>query len=265
MGKINVRKGAVKAKNFLDRNGSLILLITSIATGVTSTVMAVKAAPVAKELLEEVKKNAPEDISKPALIWEETKAIAPVMWPAALMGTASVASTVGIYCHDRHHIAKLSGALALKTNELQAYQKKFIENYGEKKMKRLQEDVISDKVKEKESIPEPANLNGRQLCYDVCSERLFWSSPGDIETALLRTSTKMHNWSEVSLNNYYQELDNDDLVPCYLAEDYIWDANRDHLEMTNIDVSYSSHLTKDNKTALAVSFSPMPKIRYSDM
>lgn len=259
MRKINIRKGAIKVKRFVKKNDSLILLITSVTTSIAGAVMIAKAAPEAKKVIDEVKENAPEDMPRAKLIWEETKAVAPIMAIPAAVETLSIASSIGSYKANNKKLAVVTTALATQTSRFEEYQKKVIENFGAKKERDVRDKIISDHVKEATPLPESSRPDGKQLCWDEFTRRPFWSTPGEIEKAL-RTASKTCRRDDVcSVNTYYYILDNKDLDACPACEDIGWVANRDHIDdYHDIEVHYSSHVMPDMQTALAIEFVPEP-------
>lgn len=257
MKRINIRKGAIKVKRFVKKNDSLILLITSVTTSIAGAVMIAKAAPEAKKVIDEVKENAPEDMPKAKLIWEETKAVAPIMAIPAAVETLSIASSIGSYKANNKKLAVVTTALATQTSRFEEYQKKVIENFGAKKERDVRDKIISDHVKEQKALPESTKPDGKQLCFDVATQRLFWSSPGEIEKALRKTSDICRRDDGCPVNTFYYVLDNPDLPEVPLGEDSGWTPGRDHIDQFHdIEAEYSSHMTADLQTALAVEFFP---------
>lgn len=167
-----------------------ILLGIGIASGITATVLAVKATPKALELLTEKRYEKYGDTLKEDDSYDDMPELKPVevvktTWkcyiPAAISGVASIACLLGSHSVHAKRNAALATAYKLSETALNEYREKVVEEIGEEK-----EKVIRDKVSQKHLDETPVSKNeviitgtGKQLCYDGISGRYFES---DIQT-----------------------------------------------------------------------------------
>ena len=95
-----------------------------------------------------------------------------------------------------------------------------------------------------------------QLCYDALSGRYFWSSKIKIDKAANVINYRLQSENTLALNEFYDELG---LPPIELGDILGWNRATMH---DILDISYSSHITDDDRTALVMEYNIAPTYDY---
>lgn len=211
----SVTKFIKTVKRGFGKRSPEILLGIGIASGITATVLAVKATPKALELLTEKRYEKYGDTLKEDDSYDDMPELKPVevvktTWkcyiPAAISGAASIACLLGSHSVHAKRNAALATAYKLSETALNEYREKVVEEIGEEK-----EKVIRDKVSQKHLDETPVSKNeviitgtGKQLCYDGISGRYFESDIQTIRAAVNKINETMVYEMYAALN----DLDN---------------------------------------------------------
>lgn len=198
----SVMKFIKTVKQGFGKRSPEILLGIGIASGITATVLAVKATPKALELLTEKRYEKYGDTLKEDDSYDDMPELKPVevikaTWkcyiPAAISGVASIACLLGSHSVHAKRNAALATAYKLSETALNEYREKVVEEIGEDK-----EKVIRDKVSQKHLDEKPVSKNeviitgtGKQLCYDGISGRYFESDIQTIRAAVNKINETM--------------------------------------------------------------------------
>lgn len=152
----SVTKFIKTVKRGFGKRSPEILLGIGIASGITTTILAVKATPKALQLIEDAKfekattwNEEHQDAHVRAVSEKLTKPeIVKIVWkcyiPAAISGAASIACLLGSHSVNAKRNAALATAYKLSETALNEYREKVVEEIGEEK-----EKVIRDKVAQK--------------------------------------------------------------------------------------------------------------------
>lgn len=187
-------------KLFLDRNSATILTCIGAAGVVATSVMAVKATPKAKLLLEEAKKEKGEDLTK-----LETIAVAgPAYIPAVVTGIATITCIFGANTLNKRQQAAITSAYALLDNSFKEYKEHVNKLYGEETdiEAEVTESIAKDKYKQCDISPS----KGKELFFDFYSNRYFESTIEDVQRAEYRLNRNLVMRDYVYLNEFYEEL-----------------------------------------------------------
>lgn len=230
-----------------------ILAGIGIAGMVTSTILAVKATPKALVLIEQEKEEKQVDKLDPI---DTVKATWKCYVPSAVIGGVSAFCLIGASSVHLRRNAALATAYALSESSLRDYQKKVVEEIGEKKEKLVKEAVVAEKIQK-----EPVNNSeviitkkGDTLCFDVISGRYFKSDIEQIKRSVNELNRRMRNEMYISLNEFYDEIGLEHIAVGY---DLGWNIDKGY-----IDVDFSSHLATDCTPCLAVSYSVAPQYDF---
>lgn len=183
------------SKLFIKRNASTILTCLGGAGVITTAVTAVTATPKAMRLLDEVKEEKGDELTK----WDVVRTVGPVYIPSILIGTSTIACIFGANVLNKHRQVAIMSAYALLDNSYKEYKAKVVELYGEEADKKVREGIAKDKYTETEDV-------GKQLFYDDYSGRFFESTSEQVikaEYALNRTLSIDYG---VYLNEFYEML-----------------------------------------------------------
>lgn len=260
--RINGKVGELIAKvgSTLKKHSPEILLGCGLVGFGTTCVLVAKAAPKAKEKLEELHENLAEndeELSKKDIIFEEMKAVAPIYAPAVVSGVTSIFCILGSYKMVTKRTAVFAAAYELAKNNLRDYKKKVKESLGENKEAKIQAEVDKERVRNNPPSSSEVILDADEiLCYDNVTARYFKSTVDRIKRAELAIQKKILSdpfCSWASLNDFYYELD---IPPCRIGDDIGWNS------VTEIDVRFSSILTEDNIPCLVVDYACEPRFDY---
>lgn len=146
-----------------------------------------------------------------AMTWKEKLALT---WRCYVLPIIAGGCTI-VLIFGAHHIdtkrqVALAAAYKLSEQAAKEFRDKVTETIGEKKVRKIDNEIMQDKVK-KTPQPEEENLiftgNGEQLMYDAWSGRYFRSSQTQIERAV-NTLNKIMIAKKCSLcmNDYYETI-----------------------------------------------------------
>lgn len=225
-----MNKFVQKSVNFVRKNASTILTCAGAAGAIATPIMAVKATPKALRLIEEAELEKGEDLTK----LETVQVAGPVYIPTILLGVSTVTCIFGANMLNKRQQASLISAYTLLDNSYKEYREKVNEMYGENADRDVQNEIVKDKYDEYEI----ADLNGKQLYYDMFSERYFEATPEQVLSAEYEINKKISTWGGAELNEFYIALD----IPPVDYGNYLgWSVG------TLMDMSWESWLDFDKE------------------
>ena len=250
----------IKSLNIQVTKYSPAILVFLGITGMVSTViMACKATPKAKDILDDLhaeQEEYDEIYSKPVQVLKDTKAVAPVYIPSIIMGGMSIACIIGSYSINAKRLAALATAYSLSERTLHEYQKKVVDTFGAKKEERIRDEIAKDRI---EKDP-PTNMDdlimegdGNMLCYDSVLGGYFPSNINKIRRAESDLNRRLITEMYISVNDFYDEIGR---APIRLGNEIGW--NVDNL----IRFSFSSILTKNDQTCLVIDYDVCPRFDF---
>lgn len=256
------------------RKSPEILIGFGVASLVTCVVLAVKASPKSKEVwtekehtvspgvdteyqLKHVDESGNHSLSnylgsdirgRAEYVGYLVRDFAPIWGPTVVAGLASV----GFFIAANHiHVkrqAMLAVAYSLSEKALTTYQKKVVENLGEKKHLEVMDSIAEDEMRKNPYRPETAIITayGDTRFYDEWSGRYFLSDINEVRkaenTIIKRLSTELC----LTVNDYYYELG----LPSIPGGSIVgWDVN-DIL----LDVNYSPIFDSEGHPCTAISY-----------
>lgn len=250
MSKGTLAKVAKDLRVAIDKHSPEILTGIGIAGMVTTTVLAVQATPKALSLIEQ--KKAEEGVNKLPPI-DAVKTAWKCYIPSAAVGAASIACLIGASSVNLRRNAALATAYALSESTLRDYQKKVIEEIGEKKEERVRDAVAKEEIERN-----PASQNqiiitgsGDALCYDLACKRYFKSNIDKLRKVENELNMRLRNENYISLNEFYSEIGLDEVG---VGHDLGWNIDKGYLKL-----EFSSHLTDDGTPCLVVGFENPPR------
>ena len=154
------------------RKAPELLAGTGIACFIASTFMAVKVTPKANDILEEKKQELQtEDLP----IKETVKAVGKLYLPAVISGTAGICFVAASVSESNKRYLALSTSYELIREAANTYKEKVIETIGERKEKKIRDEIAQDKV---DANPPTDNTiiltnNGNTLMRDGLTGQYF--------------------------------------------------------------------------------------------
>jgi len=247
----------------LNKNSPTILTTLGIAGFISTVVMAVRATPKVVEVLYQEDnfkreqfnrifvENGPHvypgltNIEKVELTWK-------YYLPSVLMGATSIACIVASTSINNRRNVALTSLLAVAESTLKDYQAKVIETIGEKKEKKIKEELAEDGLKKN-----PINQNaiivsglGDTLCQDQYTGRYFKGDVENIRKVVNDFNRRLLTEMRISLNDLYSDLGLDRVD----GGEYIgWD-----IEKGLVDIEFYAKLASGNVPCVVVSFTKKP-------
>lgn len=236
------------ARTFFKKNGSVIMIVLAGAASITGVVTAVYATPKAVILLDKRKEELDEEKLDAV---ETVKTVWKLYLPTAAAEVACLTFLGCAITNNHKHTAALSTAYAISENAFREYRDKVIETIGEKKEKEIRDKIAQDKVRDYPPvcIDAPRNMTD-QYCYDLLSDRYFWSTvekikkaQNDLNDSMIRSGVGGYTY----LNDFYEAIG---LRGTKFGESAGWDYYKCGL----IELDFDAVLTEDGKPCLVVDF-----------
>ena len=222
-------------------------MIFSLAWGIKASFRAARAIDKYKETYGKDKLTAKETIK---LTWK-------LYLPTVLSVAASVPCVIMSNKVSNKRYAAIATAYTISEAALQEYKDKTKEIIGEKKTKQIEESISDDRVTKTYSGGNQVILtgNGDSLFYEPLSGRYFKSNWNDIlKAANELNSEAITNMSgQTTLNDWFQKIG---LETTEIGETLGWNLMNNSSNL--IDISISSHITKDNVPCGAIYYNRQP-------
>lgn len=223
-------------------------MVFSIAWGIKATFKAARAIDNYKETYGKEKLSAKEVLK---LTWRQ-------YLPVVVSTAASIPCIIASNSVSNKRYAALATAYTVTETALQEYQDKVVEVVGDKKAKEIKESVSGDKINQTYQGGNQIIMtnNGTSLFYEPESGRYFMSTWNDISKAANELNARaIGDMSGViSLNDWFQKLGLDAVD---MGDEVGWSIADG--ERNIIDISISSHVTKDNVPCGAIYYNCRPK------
>lgn len=240
----------------LSKHSPKILTGVGIIGMIGTTVMAVQATPKAMQLLEEAKKEKPNEKLTPVDVVKTT-------WkcylPAIITGGTSIICLIKANSISTRRNAALATAFNLSRTALNEYKDKVVETLGEKKHQALMDEIAEDKIKKNDVSNNEIIITekGNTLCYDGLFGRYFLSDYDAIARAVNRLNRALLTDMYVSLNEFYGELG---LEAVDIGDELGWNVDDGQIEIYR-----SSKLAPDGRPCLVMNYSVAPKYDFSKL
>lgn len=222
-------------------------MIFSLAWGIKASFKAARAIDKYKKTYGKDKLTAKETIK---LTWK-------LYLPTVLSVAASVPCVIMSNKVSNKRYAAIATAYTISEAALQEYKDKTKEIIGEKKTKQIEESISDDRVTKTYSGGNQVILtgNGDSLFYEPLSGRYFKSNWNDIlKAANELNSEAITNMSgQTTLNDWFQKIG---LETTEIGETLGWNLMNNSSNL--IDISISSHITKDNVPCGAIYYNRQP-------
>lgn len=257
-------KARRKPVGWLRRSSPTILICVSAVGVVATAVLAAKAAPKAKRLVEEAEAKKGEELTN----LEKVKTAGPVYIPAAMTGVLTITCMFSANTLSRKTQAALSSAYALLDQSFKRYQRKVKELFGEGAHKQVVGEILMEDA-EKVSLTNPCLLGNTTLdfgvddevvrrFYDTYSGKAFNSTIERVIQAEYHLNRIFTLGGYASLNEFYQflglpEIEGGNKIGWSYADGYEWvDFNH---SITKLDDGFEYCI-------IEFSFTPMPFESY---
>lgn len=236
-----VKSSSKQLLRTIDRNSPTILTAVAVAGMCTTIAMAIRGTLKAKDILD-------HEASWRADEWSEqtgehqsaypgdftTQEILELTWrcyiPTAGMTILTISSIIGANRINLRRNAALASLYSIAQSTLEEYQKKVVEEIGEKKNDLIRGEIAQDRI-DKTPVEEKTVIltgNGNYLCFDAFSSRYFRSDIEKLRRAANSFNQRLLREGYLGINEFYDELG---LEPIELGDEFGWIAERALLEM----------------------------------
>lgn len=255
---MDVKQMKDSAVQTLSRHLPDILTGLGVASFFAAIGLAVVGTPRAERKIEAMRKKEKKhrlpvmDMVKET--WREWTPVA----AAAAVGTGCIIGGM----HTTHkRTAALTAAYTLSENALRTYKDQVVSVIGEKKEEAIRQKTAAEKARSiDEASPSSATatapIDGAVRCIDVVSGRVFYSRKGKIEAAQNRVNDRLRSEMYISLNEFYDELDNRDLTHISIGDDLGWNVDRP------LDLFLYGKLEDDGRLTLVMDYNTLPETRF---
>lgn len=242
---------------FLVKNSPTIMATLGGAGAVSTAILGIKATPKALLLIEEEVRrkysgyNYRVLTSKPLL---SKKEVIKITWhcyiPTMIMGGVTLACIFYGNSLNLKRNAALASMYTLAETTLKEYQNKVVEVVGEKKAKKIEDEVYEEEIKKHPVDISEITITGRgdTLCYERTSGRYFKSDIENIRRVRNNLNELLLSDGFVKLNELYYELG---LPETSIGEYWGWDISKGQ-----IDIKFSSQLTQHGTPCLVIDSEP---------
>lgn len=236
-----------QTKKSVKKNSPVILTAVGITGMVTSTVLAVKATPLALDLISEAEFEKGEELTKKEVIKATWKPYIPAVGTAVF----SIACIIGANSIHMRRSAALATAYKLSQSALHEFKEKAVEVVGEKKVSEIKQKVNQDKV-DKDPVSKTEVIitdKGKTLMYDTISGRYFESSIEEINKIVNELNRDMLSDMYISLNQFYSAIG---LQHTKAGYDLGWQCDKGLIE-----VDFGATIADDGRPCITIDF-PYP-------
>lgn len=253
--KLKMMLGAAKAWGI--RNQPEILTGLGMAGVVLTAYQAYKAGPVIDKILKEQKAEMElvkegDTKAKREVTLETAKRVGIAITPTVISGGVTMGCILGSNRASSRRIAALSAAYSISESALKDLNEKLEVSLGEKKVRKLKEEMAGEKM-QKTSIPPESQIiitvGGDVLCMDLYTGRYFRSNAEKIQQAVNELSYRIISEMYVSLNDFYDLLC---IPPVPMGDDLGW--NLDDTIKGQLPITLSAHLAEDSTPCLCVEY-----------
>ena len=265
------------AKSTLVKYSPEILTGLGVTGMITTTVLAVKATPKALEKIEEKKLEVYDELDPievpsqglPEDVKLTKKEIVAATWkcyiPAAITATVSVACIIGASKVNFKRNAALATAYNLSQTALTEYQHKVAEVVGEEKEKEIRRKANDETARKYmsndndiNSSPKFTMISSGEMfhCIDAVGKQKFKGNELTVREALVRLNNRLRDEMTLSLNDFYDELEIDNIP---LGDAVGWYVNK----VDTIEPYFDIQLI-DNVPHIVVDFLVRPDYDYND-
>lgn len=235
-----VSKVAGEIGKFYISNQSTILSVGGIGFSMAATGIAIRNGSEINRIISEAKvaiQNCNTREERNQLYTTMARELAPLVLPIVIFQAA----TIGCFAVSKKEldskdkkIADLAGALSIAQTAMaqyQSFQKETEEALGEEKYKKLQNDIYKKQdVDCRRYAIASEGAPGQTLYVDKYSGRPFWSYSAQVEYAAKELGRRLSangGYDYQSINDFYDLIDNPDLVPNELARYFGYSAGED--------------------------------------
>lgn len=241
-----------KLKMSTKKNSPIILTAVGLTGMITSTVLAVKATPLALDLIREAEFEKGEELTKKEVLKATWKPYMPALGTAVF----SIACIIGANSIHMRRSTALAAAYKLSQSALHEFKEKAVEVVGEKKVSEIKQKVNQDNV-DKDPVSKSEVIitsKGESLMYDTISGRYFKSDIDKIQRIINELNRDMLSDMYISLNQFYSAIG---LQHTKAGYDLGWQCDKGLIE-----VDFGATIADDGTPCITIDFTYPPHYGY---
>ena len=246
-------------KTNLSKNSPLIMTGLGIAGSIGALIHAFKVAPKAQKVIEDVKEQNP-DASKGKLLWEETKAVAPLVWPVVVMEGTSIACAIGSYKVNSNRLSALATAYAISERKFDTYRDKVIEKMGKNKEEKVRTEIAKEEADKNPGVTSLGDdiilLGEEKIFLDLFTQQVFKSTIGKVEDAEKNFNRNLPTEMWISLNEFLYEIGEKNVG---YGDDIGWDINKNIMS-----IEIKPIITETKQTVYTIDYDVVNRFQYGD-
>lgn len=249
-----IKKGTIK-------HSPDILLACGIVSGITSTVLAVKATPKALILIEKEKtsrrtNNEDDNLTKMEVVKTAWK---PYI-PSAVSGAVGIVCVIGAHTINTKRNAIIATAYKITETAYRDYKDAVVEEIGNKKEELVRERVAKKKIEKEKPFENKEVIvtgKGNSLFLDSISGRTFESDIETIRRAVNNINATLISQDYISLNEFYYDIG---LKSTSKGDDLGWS-----MAYGLMDIKFTSTLLDDGRPCVVLDYDVQPRYDYTKL
>lgn len=256
--KINFKEIAKKGSNWLNTYSPEILTAVGITGYITSSVLTVSATVKSCAKIQELTEDPDSkwfDNEEPLPAKEVVANCWKYYIPPVAFAAASTACIIGASSTNYKRRAALATAYSFTEATFSEYRSKVIEELGEKKEKKIRDDIDEDTIKNHPVSDVIVTSYGNTLCYDKFSDRYFTCDISKIKKAENLINKQILSDDYASLNDLYDMIG---LNHIKTGDDVGWNAERGLVEF-----NLGSKLNEYDQPCVVISYSIEPRKNFN--
>lgn len=238
----NAKKGLILTGNAISKQSPIILAGTAMIGVAATGYLAYKAGLQVEEVIRHAEEEKGDTLTKQ----EAAQATWRLWIPPVASGVLTIGAIVASTAISEKRRAALAGLYAMSEASLKEYQEKTKEVVGPKKEQEIRDGVNADHVKD----PPPWDVElpaGKVWIKDKLTNRYFFDDVQSVRAAANHINESIFSGEMcMSLNDFYDILDNPQLPPCELGSYVGWSISH------TCELYFTSALTSDMRPVLVL-------------
>lgn len=196
---MNLRDTALKVEQVLRENSTSILTAFGVTGTISTAYLASKASIRAAWIISEEERLT----AQPVPIKNAAKAVWKLYIPTVVSGSLTIGCIVGASRISSRRAAALTAAYSLTEKAYAEYKEKIIETIGDKKEKKVRDEIAADRLAK--SPPQPLVMlgTGDVLCCELHTGRYFNSDMETLRRAQNDINAKLMREMEATVSDFY--------------------------------------------------------------
>ena len=251
--------GAAKLMMWGSRNSSALLTAIGESSLVGAVITGIFAGSQSARRLDQEKEERRRYHEPEMTTWEVVKLVAPYYIPTITLTLVSGGCFLFNIIKEDRKLATVAGLYSISEKSFSEYREKTKELFGEKKERKVRDEVATDHAQTALSKPHTVILtgNGNYLCLDAWSNTLFRSSQTQMERCRIQARDDLRDNMTLSLEEMYNIMD----LPRRMKNDYTYLVDYSDIGWNNddrLEFIYTYAAGDDGEPMMVITFDPPP-------